>query len=115
MNACATCQGILDADAGRHPWAVAQLGAGYVWLNQCQYYPGATFYVAPWCVTELHELADDERRDHLMDMAAVGAAVHDEFGAHKMNYEALVLDDLRFLNVSDGVAVIGTRCRGPPA
>jgi hypothetical protein len=46
MNACANCQGILDADAGRHRWTVARLDAGYVWLNQCQYYPGATFYVA---------------------------------------------------------------------
>jgi diadenosine tetraphosphate (Ap4A) HIT family hydrolase len=89
MTPCPNCQAILDAEAGRHPWAVARLAAGYVWLNQCQHYPGATFYVAGRCVAELHELPDDERRAHLMEMAAVAAAVHEEFGARKMNYEAL--------------------------
>lgn len=89
MTSCPSCREISDADAGRHPWAVARLRAGYVWLNPCQYYPGSTFYVARSCVAELHELTHDERRDHLMEMAVVAAALHDEFAARKMNYEAL--------------------------
>jgi diadenosine tetraphosphate (Ap4A) HIT family hydrolase len=89
MAGCPSCQHIVDAEAGRYPWAVARLSAGYVWLNPCQYFPGSTFYVARRCVTELHELPVDERQTHLMEMAAVAAAVHDEFNARKMNYEAL--------------------------
>ncbi|MEJ7724922.1 MAG: HIT domain-containing protein [Ilumatobacteraceae bacterium] len=65
------------------------LRAGYVWLNPCQYFPGSTFYVARRCVAELHELPADERQAHLMEIADVAAAVHHEFDARKMNYEAL--------------------------
>lgn len=89
MTDCSNCAGIADADAGRHPWAIAQLEAGHVWLNPAQYYEGATFYVAKSCVAELHELGPHERSVHLMEMAGVAAAVFDEFGARKMNYEAL--------------------------
>jgi diadenosine tetraphosphate (Ap4A) HIT family hydrolase len=47
------------------------------------------FYVARRCVGELHDLPVDEREVHLMEMAAVAAAVHREFEARKMNDEAL--------------------------
>ena len=89
MVGCPSCHDIAEADEGRYPWAVARLRAGYVWLNPCQYYPGAMFYVARRCIAELHELSAAERQVHLMEMADVAAAVHHEFGARKMNYEAL--------------------------
>jgi len=89
MANCPNCEQIADADAGRNPWAVARLQAGYVLLNPTQFYEGATFYVASSCVAELHELDPHERNVHLMEMAGVAAAVFEEFGARKMNYEAL--------------------------
>ena len=89
MDACRNCAEIADVEAGRHPWAVARLAAGYVWLNPCQYHLGSAFYVARSCVAELHELGAEERATHLEEMAMVAAAVLDEFGARKMNYEAL--------------------------
>ena len=89
MSGCPSCHDIAEAHAGRYPWAIARLRAGYVWLNPCQYFPGSTFYVARRCVPELHELPADERQAHLMEMADVAAAVHHEFDARKMNYEAL--------------------------
>jgi diadenosine tetraphosphate (Ap4A) HIT family hydrolase len=89
MAGCPNCRHIADAEAGRYPWAIARLRAGYVWLNPCQYFPGSTFYVARRCVAELYELPADERQAHLMEMAEVATAVHHEFDARKMNYEAL--------------------------
>src|SRR6478752_4967349 len=89
MAGCPSCQHIADAEAGRFPWAVARLSAGYVWLNPCQYYVGSTFYVARRCVAELHELPVSERQAHLMEMTEVAAAIQAEFNARKMNYEAL--------------------------
>lgn len=86
---CPSCAEIEAIERGGHPWAVARLSRGYVSLNPTQYYEGATFFVAKRCVAELHDLEVGERRDHLMEMAAVAAAVFDEFDARKMNYEAL--------------------------
>ena len=74
---------------GQHPWAIARLPHGYVWLNPTQYHRGATFFVARRCVAELQELAPAERGQHLMEMAAVASAVQRAVGARKMNYEAL--------------------------
>ena len=78
MIDCPSCHDITQTDEGHYPWAVARLRAGSVWLNPCQYYPGAMFYVARRCVGELHDLPVDEREVHLMEMAAVAAAVHQE-------------------------------------
>ena len=86
---CPSCHHIADAEAGRYPWAVARLSAGYVWLNPCQYFPGSTFYVARRCVAELHEMPRVDSAAHLLEMADVAAAIHDEFNVRKMNYEAL--------------------------
>jgi diadenosine tetraphosphate (Ap4A) HIT family hydrolase len=89
MAECMGCRDIAEAETGRNPWAIARLAGGYVWLNPCQYYPGADFLVARRCVAELHELAVEERRVQLMEMAEVAASVQNEFGARKTNYEAL--------------------------
>ena len=89
MSACPNCNAIAEMEAGRHPFAIARLSAGYVWLNDCRFYEGAAFYVAKSCVAELYELDAQERSVHLMEMAAVAAAVSEAFGARKMNYEAL--------------------------
>ena len=88
-RACFNCEEIDRAEQGEHPWAVARLATGYVWMNRVQHFEGATFFVARWCVAELFELPPDDRRAHLMEMSDVAAAVHDAFGARKMNYEAL--------------------------
>jgi diadenosine tetraphosphate (Ap4A) HIT family hydrolase len=60
-----------------------------VWLNPCQYHRGATYFVSRTCVAELDQLIPEERQTHLMEMSWVAAAVFEEFGARKMNYEAL--------------------------
>ena len=86
---CPSCHELAEIEAGRDPLAVARLGAGYVRLNHCQHYVGSTFYVATTCVAEVHQLDPSERATHLMEMAAVSGAVHDEFGARKMNVESL--------------------------
>lgn len=89
MDTCPSCDDIREADAGHHPWAVARLRGGYVWLNPCQHYPGSVFFVARHCVAELHELKGVDRQLHLAQMVEVAAAVQHEFDARKMNYEAL--------------------------
>ena len=86
---CANCVEIESIERGEHDAAIARLRHGYVWLNRTQYYEGATFYVAKRCVAELHEFEPDERQGHLMEMAAVAAAVFHAVDARKMNYEAL--------------------------
>jgi diadenosine tetraphosphate (Ap4A) HIT family hydrolase len=86
---CPNCREIEAIEQGGHPWAVARLSTGYVSINPTQYYEGATFFIAKRCVAELHELDAGERRDHLMEMAAVAAAVFEAFDVRKMNYEAL--------------------------
>ena len=86
---CANCMEIELVERGEHDWAIARLRHGYVWLNRTQYHEGATFYVAKRCVAELHELQPSERQGHLMEMAAVAAAVFHAVDARKMNYEAL--------------------------
>ena len=89
MASCPSCGDIAEAESKRYPRAIARLRGGYVWLNPCQYYTGSVFFVARRCVAELHELPGDERQTHLVEMAEVAAAVQREFGARKMNYEAL--------------------------
>jgi len=89
MATCPSCHDIAEAEERRYPWAVARLRGGYVWLNPCQHYPGSVFFVARRCVAELHELQGDERHAHLSGMVEVANAVQREFGARKMNYEAL--------------------------
>jgi diadenosine tetraphosphate (Ap4A) HIT family hydrolase len=88
---CPNCVEIdaIDRDERAHPTAIARTTAGYVVLNATQYYRGATFFIARQCVAELHELDADERQRHLMEMAAVAAAVQRAVDAPKMNYEAL--------------------------
>src|SRR5262245_10014366 len=89
VEGCPNCAHIEEAEAGRNPFAIAGLRAGYVTLTSCQYYPGAAFYVARQCVAELWELDPADHQVHFAEMAAVARAFYDEFGARKMNYEAL--------------------------
>ncbi len=86
---CPNCREIESIERGSHQWAVARLRTGYVSLNPTQYYVGATFFLAKRCVAELHDLEVAERGEHLMEMAAVAAAVFEAFDVRKMNYEAL--------------------------
>lgn len=86
---CFNCGEINRVERGEHPWAVAELATGYVWMNSVQYFEGATFFVSRWCVAELFELPSDDRTEHLIEMTEVAGAVHDAFGSDKMNYEAL--------------------------
>jgi diadenosine tetraphosphate (Ap4A) HIT family hydrolase len=87
---CPSCAEIAEVERNAGgPWAIARLRTGYVTLNPTQYYAGATFFVAKRCVAELHDLAPDERATHLLEMAAVAAAVFRAVDARKMNYEAL--------------------------
>jgi diadenosine tetraphosphate (Ap4A) HIT family hydrolase len=86
---CALCEEIATVEAGESPWAVATLATGHVWLNPTQYYRGAAFFVSSQCVREVYDLPADVRQVHLVEMAAVAAAVHRASGAQKMNYESL--------------------------
>ena len=87
--ACRVCDEIGRVERREHPWAVARLTTGYVWLNPVQYFEGLTFFVSRWCVAELFDLEGGTRAAHLVEMSEVAAAVHDAFDAQKMNYEAL--------------------------
>jgi diadenosine tetraphosphate (Ap4A) HIT family hydrolase len=89
MADCSVCADIDRTERGEHPWAVARLPTGYVWMHPTQYFEGATLFVATQCVRELHDLPTDGRAAHLLEMSEVAAAVHHGFGADKMNYEAL--------------------------
>ncbi|HET6875589.1 MAG TPA: hypothetical protein VFH70_12460 [Acidimicrobiales bacterium] len=87
--ACPLCDELARVEVGDSTWAIAKLSTGYVWLNPTQYYRGATFFVSARCVAEIHDLDPGTRGRHLLEMAAVAAAVHRASGARKMNYEAL--------------------------
>ncbi len=86
---CGNCSEIAAIEGGEHGYGIARLTTGYVWLNPTQYYRGAVFFVSRQCVAELHQLDAATRSEHLMEMAAVAAAVQRAVGAPKMNYEAL--------------------------
>lgn len=83
------CDEVAILEAGQSPWAVATLATGHVWISPTQYYRGAAFFVSSRCVREVYDLEVEVREVHLMEMAAVAAAVHRATGAQKMNYEAL--------------------------
>ena len=48
MADCLLCARLEQIDAGRYPYAVAQLSTGYVNLMECQYYEGTCLlYTSP--------------------------------------------------------------------
>jgi len=89
MAGCLLCARLEQIDAGRYPYAVAQLSTGYVNLMECQYYEGTVEFVSRVCVAELHELDPEFRARQLEEMATVAAAVWRAYGPRKLNYEAL--------------------------
>ena len=86
---CAACEDIARIERGEDPCAIARVRTGYVRLLPCQYYAGATIFLAKRCVAELHELPREERDAYLAEMADVAAAVFDAFQPRKLNYELL--------------------------
>lgn len=86
---CPLCEELRAAERGEQPWAIAKLDTGFVWLNPTQYFSGSTFFVSTTCVREPHDLEPESRQRHLMEMAAVTAAVARASGAEKMNIESL--------------------------
>lgn len=88
-SSCDLCERIARTERGENPFTVARTRTGYVNLADTQYHEGYTIFVAKDCVTELHELEHDRRRDYLEEMALVAEAVYRAFQPAKLNYELL--------------------------
>jgi len=89
MTTCDGCAIIARIESGSEPYVVARTRSGYVSIHVCQYYRGYTVFLAKSCVAELHELAGDERRLFLDEMALVAESVFRAFSPRKLNYELL--------------------------
>jgi diadenosine tetraphosphate (Ap4A) HIT family hydrolase len=85
VAACAAC-------AGRWPAAedhVADCGPAKAYLHADQFFPGWTVLVLDRHVTELFDLAPDERGALMEQVARVARAVAAAVSARKMNYALL--------------------------
>ena len=86
---CPLCQKLTALDrlpvsdvVWKFPHSVAMLGP---W----QFYHGYSILVSRTHARELSGLADDERREYLVEMCLLAAAIETCFRPHKMNYEML--------------------------
>ncbi len=85
VTACAAC-------AGRWPAAedyIADCGPAKAYLHADQFFPGWTVLVLDRHVTELFDLAPDERGALMEQVARVARAVAAAASARKMNYALL--------------------------
>ena len=88
-NECLICRRIQQIQNGTNPYFVTELETGYVVLGDYQFYKGYTLFLAKNHVTELHELAEEERKVFLYEMSLVAKAVYEAFHPAKLNYELL--------------------------
>ncbi len=86
---CEICTRIDECRGGRHPGLIAELDASFVVLGDSQQFEGYSLLLAKSPVTELFELAVDERATFLEEVAQVAQAVSRATGANKINYECL--------------------------
>lgn len=88
-NHCLICDRIKLIQENKNPYFVRELSTGYVVLGDSQYFEGYTLFLEKHHVTELHQLAPDEKLAFLEEMSLVQEACAKAFHADKMNIELL--------------------------
>ena len=86
---CFLCARIADIKAATNPYFVTELPSGYVVLGDFQCWRGYSLLLSKTCVSELHMLPIETRRQFLADMSLLAEAVWDVFRPDKLNYEML--------------------------
>lgn len=86
---CLICQRIESSKKGTNPFFVKELKSGCVVIGDYQSYKGYTLLLSKIHVEELHKLDKAFRAQFMEDLALVGEAVFNAFGADKLNYELL--------------------------
>jgi diadenosine tetraphosphate (Ap4A) HIT family hydrolase len=86
---CLICKRIESSKKRTNPFFVKELNSGYVVIGDHQSYKGYTLLLSKVHVEELHKLDKTFRAQFMEDLALVGEAVFNAFGADKLNYELL--------------------------
>lgn len=86
---CLICERIESSKKGTNPFFVKELKSGYVVIGDHQSYKGYTLLLSKVHIEELHKLDKNFRTQFMEDLALVGEAVFNAFGADKLNYELL--------------------------
>lgn len=115
---CLICQRIDLIKRDENPYFVKELETGYVVIGDHQYFKGYTLFLCKQHVSELHDLPEEFRNQHLSEMADVSKAVSLAFSAEKMNIESLGNGDSHlhwhlFPRQSGDLGEYGHNGRGP--
>jgi len=86
---CPFCTRLAALGNAPDPDLVWEASQGVAFLGSWQYYSGYCLFVSRRHVTELSQLADDERRAFLDEMCRLAGAIEECFRPHKLNYELL--------------------------
>src|SRR5262249_44891790 len=86
---CPLCRKLTSLDRLPPSEVVWQFPRSVALLGPWQYYHGYCVLVARTHVRELSELPDTERREYLVEMCLLAAAIESCFRPHKLNYELL--------------------------
>ena len=115
---CLICDRIDMIKRGENPCFVKELKTGYVVIGDHQHFRGYTLFLCKEHATELFHLDAETRDLYLREMSLVAEAVHNAFGADKMNYELLGNGDTHlhwhlFPRKDGDLGDYGNRGRGP--
>lgn len=86
---CVVCERISQIKKGENPYFVTELETGYVVFGDHQRFEGYTLFLAKNHVSEIYDLNNDVKMQHLNEMSIVAEAVANIFQPNKMNYESL--------------------------
>ena len=74
---------------GENPCVICRMSSGWAVLGDHQFLPGCSLLLADPVVDDLNDLPHEDRRQFLMDMAALGDAVLALTDAYRINYSIL--------------------------
>ena len=74
---------------GINPKVLCRLRSGWAVIGDVQFLPGYSLLLPDPVVPSLNDLAEDARKEFLLDMALIGDAVLEATGARRINYEIL--------------------------
>lgn len=86
---CEMCRRISLIKKGENPFFVAEMKTGYVVIGDSQKFRGYTLFLHKEHKEELYELAEEPKKEFLMEMSIVAEAVAKAFRPDKLNYELL--------------------------
>ncbi len=86
---CEICKRIDMIKKGENPYFVTEMETGYVVIGDHQFFKGYCLLLCKEHEVDLHRLPVSFRTRFLEDMAIVGEAAYQAFGADKINYELL--------------------------